>query len=220
MKGKGWITFEDAVAYSRNVVAAKVALALGTSTRESSTILYDMWLRLGYGEPTGIDLAGEVGEARPLRRVARVVAVVALAHPHEAGRQRDLVAGVGAGHVDGPAAVGRRPLGRVDAVLVADQRLQLVLVDHLAHQPQHAPYDISHNHFSWLRRCQPPAHLLYALNELGSVPSLELADYAQKQSRRRNGAWPRIPYLSSFEKSGAGLSVVVALLRRKSCLTR
>jgi cell division protein FtsI/penicillin-binding protein 2 len=59
--GMGWMTFEDGVAYSRNVVAAKVALALGKSTRESSAILYDMWLRLGYGQPTGIDLAGEVG---------------------------------------------------------------------------------------------------------------------------------------------------------------
>ncbi len=55
------MTFEDAVAYSRNVVAAKVALGLGKSTRESSAILYDMWMRLGYGQPTGIDLAGEVG---------------------------------------------------------------------------------------------------------------------------------------------------------------
>jgi cell division protein FtsI/penicillin-binding protein 2 len=60
-KGMGWMTFEDGVAYSRNVIAAKVALALGKSTRESSAILYDMWLRLGYGQPTGIDLAGEVG---------------------------------------------------------------------------------------------------------------------------------------------------------------
>jgi cell division protein FtsI/penicillin-binding protein 2 len=60
-KGMGWMTFEDGVAYSRNVVAAKVALALGKTTRESSAILYDMWLRLGYGQPTGIDLAGEVG---------------------------------------------------------------------------------------------------------------------------------------------------------------
>ncbi len=59
-KGKGPITFEDAVAYSRNVVAAKVALGLGDSTRESATALYDMWLRLGYGKPTGIDVAGEV----------------------------------------------------------------------------------------------------------------------------------------------------------------
>ncbi|MEP6638885.1 MAG: penicillin-binding transpeptidase domain-containing protein, partial [Chloroflexota bacterium] len=60
-KAMGWMTFEDGVAYSRNVVAAKVALALGKSTRESSAVLYDMWLRLGYGQPTGIDVAGEVG---------------------------------------------------------------------------------------------------------------------------------------------------------------
>jgi cell division protein FtsI (penicillin-binding protein 3) len=60
-KGMGWMSFEDGVAYSRNVVAAKVALGLGKTTRESSAILHDMWLRLGYGEPTGIDVAGEVG---------------------------------------------------------------------------------------------------------------------------------------------------------------
>jgi cell division protein FtsI/penicillin-binding protein 2 len=60
-KGMGWMTFEDGIAYSRNVVAAKVALGLGASTQESSAILYDMWTRLGYGEPTGIDVAGEVG---------------------------------------------------------------------------------------------------------------------------------------------------------------
>ena len=60
-KGMGWMAFEDGIAYSRNVVAAKVALGLGKTTQESSAILYDMWLRLGYGRPTGIDLAGEVG---------------------------------------------------------------------------------------------------------------------------------------------------------------
>ncbi len=59
-KGMGWMTFENGVAYSRNVVAAKVALNLGATTRDSSSILYDMWLRLGYGAPTGIDVAGEV----------------------------------------------------------------------------------------------------------------------------------------------------------------
>ncbi|MEO8571399.1 MAG: penicillin-binding protein 2, partial [Chloroflexota bacterium] len=59
-KGMGWMTFENGVAYSRNVVAAKVALNLGPTTRESSSILHDMWLRLGYGAPTGIDVAGEV----------------------------------------------------------------------------------------------------------------------------------------------------------------
>ncbi len=59
-KGTGWMTFQDGVAYSRNVVAAKVALGLGASTRASAATLYDMWLRLGYGKPTGIDVAGEV----------------------------------------------------------------------------------------------------------------------------------------------------------------
>jgi cell division protein FtsI/penicillin-binding protein 2 len=60
-KGMGWMTFQDGVAYSRNVVAAKVALALSTSTNASASILHEMWLKLGYGTPTGIDVAGEVG---------------------------------------------------------------------------------------------------------------------------------------------------------------
>ena len=59
--GMGWMSFEDGIAYSRNVVAAKVAMGLAKSTKSSATTLYDMWLRLGYGQPTGIDLAGEVG---------------------------------------------------------------------------------------------------------------------------------------------------------------
>jgi len=54
------MTFRDGVAYSRNVVAAKVALRLGKNTAQSSAMLYDTWRKLGYGEPTGIDLAGEV----------------------------------------------------------------------------------------------------------------------------------------------------------------
>jgi cell division protein FtsI (penicillin-binding protein 3) len=59
-RGMGWITFEDAIAYSRNVVAAKVALDLGSDTRQSSAILHEAWTRLGFGRPTGIDVAGEV----------------------------------------------------------------------------------------------------------------------------------------------------------------
>ncbi|MGK2851084.1 MAG: peptidoglycan D,D-transpeptidase FtsI family protein [Candidatus Limnocylindrales bacterium] len=59
-KGMGWITFEDGIAYSRNVVAAKIALKLGETVKSSSAILYDAWTRMGYGDPTGIDLAGEV----------------------------------------------------------------------------------------------------------------------------------------------------------------
>jgi cell division protein FtsI/penicillin-binding protein 2 len=59
-KGMGWITFEDGIAYSRNVVAAKVALGLDDSTATSSAMLYDTWRKLGYGGKTGIDVAGEV----------------------------------------------------------------------------------------------------------------------------------------------------------------
>jgi cell division protein FtsI (penicillin-binding protein 3) len=56
----GTITFEDAIAYSRNVVAAKVALGLGEDVDESSAILHETWLDLGFGSATGIDVAGEV----------------------------------------------------------------------------------------------------------------------------------------------------------------
>lgn len=59
-RAMGWIPFQDVVAYSRNVGAARVALALGKSLQESAGILYDTWLRLGFGGLTGIDVAGEV----------------------------------------------------------------------------------------------------------------------------------------------------------------
>jgi cell division protein FtsI/penicillin-binding protein 2 len=59
-RGMGWMTFEDAIAWSRNVVAAKVALDLGSTTNRSSAILHEMWTRLGFGSLTGIDVAGEV----------------------------------------------------------------------------------------------------------------------------------------------------------------
>ena len=60
-KAKGWMTFEDAIAWSRNVVAAKVAIGLDSNTRKASGILHSTWTRLGFGSPTGVDLAGEVG---------------------------------------------------------------------------------------------------------------------------------------------------------------
>ncbi len=59
--GMGWMTFEDAIAYSRNVVAAKVALGLANTTRASARALHDVWTRFGFGATTGIDVAGEVG---------------------------------------------------------------------------------------------------------------------------------------------------------------
>ena len=59
-QGMGWLTFKDAIAWSRNVVAAKVALDLGSSTKRSAAVLHEMWTRLGFGRATGIDVAGEV----------------------------------------------------------------------------------------------------------------------------------------------------------------
>jgi cell division protein FtsI/penicillin-binding protein 2 len=59
-KAKGWMTFEDAIAFSRNVVAAKVAIGLDKSTRTASRILHTTWTRFGFGSSTGVDIAGEV----------------------------------------------------------------------------------------------------------------------------------------------------------------
>src|SRR3990172_6819640 len=53
------MTFEDAIAFSRNVVAAKVALGLAPSLYAASSVLHEVWLRLGFGSRTGIDVAGE-----------------------------------------------------------------------------------------------------------------------------------------------------------------
>lgn len=55
----GNMRLEDAIAFSRNVVAAKVALGLAPTKREASKILQDVWTRLGIGSLTGIDVAGE-----------------------------------------------------------------------------------------------------------------------------------------------------------------
>jgi len=60
LKSKGFITFADVIAFSRNVGAARVALRLGPTTAKAASVLYETWHRLGFGQPTGIDLAGEV----------------------------------------------------------------------------------------------------------------------------------------------------------------
>ncbi len=74
-KAMGMMTFEDAIAYSRNVVAAKAAMKLGKTNAESSSKLYATWRKLGFGEPTGIDVANEISglvrdpAARPWREI-------------------------------------------------------------------------------------------------------------------------------------------------------
>ena len=59
-KAMGKMSLEDAIAYSRNVVAAKVALGLAPTTQGASEILHETWTRLGFGSATGIDVSGEV----------------------------------------------------------------------------------------------------------------------------------------------------------------
>ena len=59
-KGMGPITFEDGIAYSRNIVAARSARLLGKSVRAAAASLYGMWDRLGIGRKTGVETSGEV----------------------------------------------------------------------------------------------------------------------------------------------------------------
>ena len=57
----GWLKFEDVVAFSRNVGAARTAIGLAPSTKKASSILEATWTKMGFGRPTGIDVSGEVG---------------------------------------------------------------------------------------------------------------------------------------------------------------
>jgi cell division protein FtsI/penicillin-binding protein 2 len=59
-KAMGEMTLEDAIAYSRNVVAARVALGLAPTRGAASGILHEVWTRFGFGRTTGIDVSGEV----------------------------------------------------------------------------------------------------------------------------------------------------------------
>jgi len=58
-KSMGTLSFQDGIANSRNVVAGKVALELGKTTDDASSVLYDMWQRLGIGEKTGVEVGNE-----------------------------------------------------------------------------------------------------------------------------------------------------------------
>jgi cell division protein FtsI/penicillin-binding protein 2 len=59
-KPMGMMKLEDAIAFSRNVVAAKVALNLAPTLAKSSSTLHEVWRRFGFGSRTGVDVAGEV----------------------------------------------------------------------------------------------------------------------------------------------------------------
>ena len=59
-RAKGWMTFADIVAWSRNVGVSKAAFRLGSTTSAASAALYQTWQQYGIGHKTGIDLPGEV----------------------------------------------------------------------------------------------------------------------------------------------------------------
>lgn len=61
----GTMRFRDAVAYSRNLALAGVALKLDSSVPKAAARLYDMWKTLGIGQLTGVDLSGEVAGIAP-----------------------------------------------------------------------------------------------------------------------------------------------------------
>jgi cell division protein FtsI/penicillin-binding protein 2 len=58
-KAKGMMSFEDIVAWSRNVGVSRAAFRLGNTTTAASKVLYQTWQTYGIGQKTGIDLAGE-----------------------------------------------------------------------------------------------------------------------------------------------------------------
>ena len=56
----GMLQFQDGIAYSRNVVAARAAMTLGKNAAAASRALYATWAALGIGTDTGVDVSGEV----------------------------------------------------------------------------------------------------------------------------------------------------------------
>ena len=60
LRSMGRITFAKGVAYSRNVVASQAAMRLGKTTAQAAKALYAEWIKLGFGQNTGIDVANEV----------------------------------------------------------------------------------------------------------------------------------------------------------------
>ena len=57
----GAMTLRDAIAYSRNLATASVALHLDRTVAGSARKLYSTWKTFGIGSPTGVDVSGEVG---------------------------------------------------------------------------------------------------------------------------------------------------------------
>lgn len=59
-RAMGRMSVSDIVAFSRNVGAARMSMTLGPDTKTAAQVLYDTWMTMGFGRPTGVDVAGEV----------------------------------------------------------------------------------------------------------------------------------------------------------------
>jgi cell division protein FtsI/penicillin-binding protein 2 len=64
-RAMGWISFEDVIAWSRNVGAARVALDLGATTAEAAAALHDTWTCFGFGPDRRRPDAEVAARARP-----------------------------------------------------------------------------------------------------------------------------------------------------------
>jgi cell division protein FtsI (penicillin-binding protein 3) len=64
-KSMGRMSLRDAIAYSRNLATANVALDLGTTLASSARALYSTWKTFGIGSSTGVDVSGEVSGIAP-----------------------------------------------------------------------------------------------------------------------------------------------------------
>jgi cell division protein FtsI/penicillin-binding protein 2 len=58
-RSMGELTFAQVLAYSRNVPTAKIAARLGPDVGSAAAELYDVWHRLGLGQPSGVELSSE-----------------------------------------------------------------------------------------------------------------------------------------------------------------
>lgn len=146
----GWIPFQDVIAYSRNVGAARVAQMLGKNLQSASDELYRIWTRMGIGQPTGVDVAGEVDglvtdpSTTPWQPVdlanhsfGQGVAVTL------AQLARGYAAMVNGGYLVEPhvvAAVGQRPVQVPQAQQVISSSLSATLVKMMRHTVTAVPW--------------------------------------------------------------------------------
>lgn len=107
----------------------------------------------------------------------------------------------------GDAGVEGRPVEgvvwRIGCCRLAARRcLSLgMLIDDFSDQTEYASHNVANHNLSRLGRSQAPPDLSYALYQLCSIASLELADYAQEQRCGRDGAWSRVPDLAALQEA-------------------